>query len=66
MSFWVSDVVQAEVEAGLRVEIRGMAVLQDPLECTRALHHPTGTSHGARLTEQHFSWDAANVGQQAG
>lgn len=56
----------AEVEAGLGVEIRGTAVLQDPLECTCALHHPAGASHCVRLTAQHVSRDMDNAGQHAG
>lgn len=56
----------AEVEAGLRVETRGKAVLQDPLECTSTLHHPAGASRCARLTAQHVSRDMDNAGQHAG
>lgn len=56
----------AEVEARLGVEIRGTAVLQDPLECTSALHHPAGPSHCVRLTARRVSRDVDNAGQHAG
>lgn len=56
----------AEVEAGLGVEIRGMAVLQDPLECTSTLYHPARASHCVRLTARRVSGDVDNAGQHAG
>lgn len=54
------------MEAGLGVEIGGTAVLQDPLECTSALHHPAEASRCARLTAQRVSRDMDNAGQHAG
>lgn len=56
----------AGVEAGLGVEIRATAVLQDPLECTSALHHPAGASLCVRLTARRVSRDMDNAGQRAG